>query len=190
MTDRYNQRLKEHGEVLDRAGSLAPAIDEAVEKIVACCRDDGGVWLFGNGGSAADAQHIAGELVGRFLIDRPGIRAMALGTDASVVSCVGNDLGFEEVFARQLQAIARRGDVAFALSTSGKSPNVLAALRWARANGLVTIALTGQGGGACSELADVLLAVPSDQTPRIQEVGMVVYHTICELVEEALAGEA
>lgn len=189
MTERYIQRWREHGEVLARAESLGEDIGRAVEAIVTSCRADGAVWLFGNGGSAADAQHIAGELVGRFLIDRPGIHAMALGTDASVVSCVGNDLGFEQIFARQLQAMARPGDVAFALSTSGNSPNVIAAMRWAKDNGLATIALTGQGGGTCRDLADVLLAVPSDQTPRIQEVGMIVYHTICELVEEALAGE-
>ena len=165
---------------------LADRIAQAVTIIVDCYRAGGGVFLFGNGGSAADAQHIAGELVGRFLKERRPLKAQALTTDSSVLTCLGNDYGFERVFARPLEANASAGDVAVALSTSGNAPNVVAALREARQRGLKTIALTGDGGGACAEFADVLLDVPETLTPRIQEAHTVVYHVICELVERVV----
>ncbi|MGB2824062.1 MAG: SIS domain-containing protein [Phycisphaerae bacterium] len=168
---------------------LAEPIARAVELMVACYRAGGGVFVFGNGGSAADAQHIAGELVGRFLKERRGLKAQALTTDSSVLTSVGNDYGFEAVFARQLAANAAAGDVAIGISTSGDSPNVVAALRTARKMGLKTLALTGAGGGRCAEFADVLLDVPETLTPRVQEAHAVVYHVICELVERAFAGE-
>jgi len=166
---------------------LAGRIAQAVGMIVDCYRAGGGVFLFGNGGSAADAQHIAGELVGRFLKERRPLKAQALTTDPSVLTCLGNDYGFEHIFARPLVANASAGDVAVALSTSGNAPNVVAALREARRLGLGTIALTGDGGGACAEVADVLLDVPETLTPRIQEAHTVIYHVICELVESAVA---
>lgn len=149
-------------------------------------RAGGKILVFGNGGSAADAQHFAGELVGRFRRERPGIAAIALGTDPSIVSAVGNDLGFERVFERQVDALGRAGDVAVAISTSGRSPNVLCALRLSRARGLVTVALTGQGGGDAAALADHLIDVPDTDTPRIQEVHGMVVHVLCELIEEEL----
>jgi D-sedoheptulose 7-phosphate isomerase len=149
-------------------------------------RAGGKILVFGNGGSAADAQHFAGELVGRFRRERPGIAAVALGADPSIVTAVGNDLGFERVFARQLEALGRAGDVAFAISTSGRSPNVLAALRLARERGLVTVGLTGEGGGDAAALVDHLIAVPDTDTPRIQEVHGMVVHVLCELIEEEL----
>jgi D-sedoheptulose 7-phosphate isomerase len=168
---------------------LAEPIARAVELMVACYRAGGGVFIFGNGGSAADAQHIVGELVGRFLKERRGLKAQALTTDSSVLTSVGNDYGFEAVFARQLAANAAAGDVAIGISTSGDSPNVVAALRTARRMGLKTIALTGAGGGRCAEFADVLLDVPETLTPRVQEAHAVVYHVICELVERAFADQ-
>ena len=168
---------------------LAGRLVEAVKIIVDSYRGGGGVFLFGNGGSASDAQHIAGELVGRFLLDRRGLRAEALTTDTAAITAVANDFGYDQIFARQLSAKARPGDLAWGLSTSGNSPNVVAALTLAREAGVKTLAMTGRGGGACASLADVLLAVDSDHTPRIQEAHVVIYHTICELVEAALAQE-
>jgi D-sedoheptulose 7-phosphate isomerase len=167
---------------------LAPRIAQAAELILAAYRDGKGVFLFGNGGSAADAQHIAAELVGRFLRTRRAFRAQALSTNTSILTAVANDDAFEKIFVRQLEANAGPGDVAFALSTSGDSPNVVEALRYAREHGLRTIALTGQGGGQCEALADVLLDVPSAHTPRVQEIGTLVYHLLCQLVEDDLAG--
>ena len=183
------RRFEESTAVIRAAGErLADRIVEAADVIVAALRGGGGVFLFGNGGSAADAQHIAGELVGRLLKERPAMRAEALSTDTSVLTCIANDYGFEQVFARQLAGKARRGDVAVALSTSGESPNVAAALAEARRIGMKTVALTGAGGGKCAELADVLLDVPSDgPSMRVQEAHAVIYHTLCELVEAALA---
>lgn len=162
---------------------LAERIAQAAEMIVSSVRAGGGVFLFGNGGSAADAQHIAGELVGRFLLERPAIRAVALTTDTSVLTSLANDYEFDRVFSRQLEALAGEGDVAVGLSTSGNAPNVVAALAAAREIGMKTLALTGEGGGRCAELADVLLDVPCRQTPRIQEAHTVLYHVLCELLE-------
>jgi len=166
---------------------LAPRIGDAAELILAAYRQGGAVFAFGNGGSAADAQHLVGELVGRFLRERPGFRAQALGTDTAVLTSVANDYGFDHIFARELLANARAGDVAIAITTSGNSPNVVQALKAGREMGLKTIALTGAGGGLCGPLADVLLDVPcSGPTPRIQEAHGVVYHILCEIVEREL----
>ena len=190
MIDEIRRRFEHSVRVTAAAGeALAGRIAQAVEMLVACFRAGGGVFLFGNGGSAADAQHIAGELVGRFLKERRALKAQALTTDASVLTSIANDYDFQRVFVRQLEALARPGDVAVGLTTSGNSPNVLAALRWARGAGLRTIALTGAGGGRCAELADVLLDVPETLTPRVQEAHVVVYHVLCEFVEAALAAD-
>jgi D-sedoheptulose 7-phosphate isomerase len=155
-------------------------------RIAASLLGGGRVLVFGNGGSAADAQHFAGELVGRFQRERQGLSALALTTDPSVITAVGNDLGFQAIFRRQVEAHGRTGDVAFAISTSGRSPNVLEALKAARERGLLTVALTGEGGGALAPLADHLIAVPSRDTQRIQEVHGMVVHILCEIVEDAV----
>ena len=162
------------------------SITEAADLIIDCYRSSGGVFLFGNGGSAADAMHIAAELNGRYLMDRPGLRAQSLVSDAATFTSLSNDYGYEKVFARQLEANGKAGDIAWGLSTSGNSPNVVHALCTAKARGLKTIALTGQGGGKCAEHADVLISVPSDCTPHIQEAGILIYHCICEAVEKKL----
>lgn len=164
------------------------SIDQAAETIIECYQKSGGVFVFGNGGSAADAQHIAGELNGRFLFDRPGMKAQALVGDAATMTCIANDFGYEQIFARQLQANAVAGDVAWGLSTSGNSPNVVNGLQQAKELGLKTIALAGQGGGKCAEYADACIAIPSTFTPHVQEVGILVYHCICEKVEAHLFG--
>jgi D-sedoheptulose 7-phosphate isomerase len=157
------------------------------QRMVECLRSGGKILVFGNGGSAADAQHLAGELVGRFLRERPGLPAIALTTDPSVITAIGNDMGFEAVFRRQLEAHGRAGDVAIGISTSGRSPNVVDALRLARQRGLLTVGMTGGGGGRLGGLVHYLVDVPSHETPRIQEVHTMVVHVLCELVEEGMA---
>jgi D-sedoheptulose 7-phosphate isomerase len=184
------KRFRDSTAVIGRSGKrLAARVGRAVEIVVGALRGGGGVFIFGNGGSAADAQHIAGELVGRFLKERRGFRAEALTTDTSVLTAIANDYDYREVFARQLEAKARPGDVAIALSTSGNSPNVVLAVRRARRMGLKTVALTGQGGGKLAGLCDVLLDVPSRLSPRIQEAHAVIYHTLCEMVEQELTSD-
>ena len=148
----------------------------------------GRLLAFGNGGSAADAQHFAAELSGRFQRERAALSALALTTDPSVITALGNDYGFEHVFRRQLEAHGRAGDIAFGISTSGRSKNVIEGLRTARQRWLVTMGLTGRGGGAMVELCDVQIDVPHDSTQRIQEVHGVVIHLLCEIVEDAVAG--
>lgn len=148
-------------------------------------RGGGKILTFGNGGSAADAQHFACELSGRFLFDRRALPVLALTTDPSVVTAVGNDLGFEALFARQVEAHGRPGDAVLGITTSGKSPNVLRALQKARELGLVTVGLTGRGGGDVRALADHLIDVPHPDTPRIQEVHTMVVHFLCQMIEEA-----
>ena len=188
MDEIIKRRFSEHVSVVQAAMEhLSEDIAAAAELIIESYRSGGGVFLFGNGGSAADAQHIAGELMGRFLLDRSPMKAQALSTDTSILTCLANDYSYEIIFVRQLQAVARPGDVAMALSTSGDSPNVVAALKYATENGLRTIAITGKGGGKSAEYAEVLLDIPAKCSPGVQNVGMVVYHILCELVEQAWA---
>jgi D-sedoheptulose 7-phosphate isomerase len=155
-------------------------------RIAECLRGGGRILAFGNGGSAADAQHLAGELVGRFLRDRAALSAIALTTDPSVVTAIGNDMGYEAVFRRQVEAHGRPGDVAVGITTSGRSPNVVQALQLARERGLVTVGLTGNGGGRLAGLVEYLIDVPHAETPRIQEVHTMVVHVLCQIVEEAM----
>jgi D-sedoheptulose 7-phosphate isomerase len=163
--------------------ALCAATVAAAGRVADALRAGGKLLLCGNGGSAADAQHWAGELVSRFHYDRPGLAAIALTTDSSILTAIGNDYGYERLFARQVEALGRPGDVLFALSTSGRSPNILAALRAARAGGLATVGFTGQGGAEMSPLCDLLLRVPSGATPRIQEGHEALGHAICAIVE-------
>lgn len=161
-------------------------VTSAAELIVGSYRSGGKVLVCGNGGSAADAQHFAGELVGKYAFERPPLAAVALTTDTSVLTAVGNDLGFEKVFCRQVAALGERGDVLVALSTSGASANVIAAVSQARAIGMKTIGLTGSRGQELKKRVDLCLMVPSNVTPRIQEVHQVAYHLICHIVEEEM----
>jgi len=155
----------------------------AASSIVEALEAGGKVLAFGNGGSAGDAQHLVAELVGRFQKERAGFAAVALTADTSLLTSVANDYGFERVFARQIDALGAAGDVAFGISTSGVSPNVVAALEAARARGLRTIALTGRDGGKAGRVADVHINVPDDCTARVQEVHITLIHAICEIVE-------
>lgn len=158
----------------------------AAEMLVACLKTGGKVLLCGNGGSAADCQHVACELVGRFLVDRRGLPAVALTTDTSVLTAVANDYDFERIFARQVEALGAEGDCLVALSTSGNAVNVLKAADAARAAGLKVIALTGAGGGQLGALADCHIAAPSDVTAHVQETHIALLHVICQLIEKAL----
>jgi D-sedoheptulose 7-phosphate isomerase len=161
-----------------------------IAKVNALCisgyRNGGKILIAGNGGSAADAQHFAGELVSRFYFDRPALAAVALTTDSSIMTAISNDYGYEEVFSRQIEALGQAGDVFIAISTSGNSPNILKALLKARELGLATIGLTGRNGGMMKSLCDICLCVPSDSTPRIQECHLVIEHALCACIEEEL----
>ncbi len=182
FADAFTETIALHERV---AASGQAVLERAAAEIVAALKQGGKVLVFGNGGSASDAQHVAAELVGRFERERPGMAAVALTSDPSVLTSVANDYGFEQVFARQIEALGRAGDVALAISTSGRSPNVLAALTAARDRGMRTIAVTGRDGGAAGASADLHLNVPSNSTPRIQEVHRTLLHVLCDLVERA-----
>lgn len=179
-----------HRSVVEAAEREMPAAIEAAARLLIDAYLMGGkAILFGNGGSMSDAQHIEGELVNRFSVDRPGVAAVALGSPASLTA-TANDYSYEDLFARMLVAHHRPGDVAVGFSTSGNSKNVVRALEQARSLGAPCIAFTGEGGGQCAALADALIAVPSRETPRIQEVHITVGHMLCDLVERAIVGRA
>jgi D-sedoheptulose 7-phosphate isomerase len=158
----------------------------AVEACVASLRAGGKLLFAGNGGSAADAQHWAGELVSRFYYDRPGLAAVALTTDSSILTAIGNDYGYDYTFARQVEALGRAGDVLVAISTSGNSPNIVRAAEAARALGMTVLGFTGCGGGRLAPLSDICFRMPSDETPRIQEGHEVVGHLLCALIEAGM----
>lgn len=167
-------------------GALNSALEAATKACITCLQGGGKILLAGNGGSAADAQHIAGEFVSRFAFDRPGLPAIALTVDTSILTAIGNDYGYEKLFTRQVQALGNKGDVFIGYSTSGKSPNIISAFAEARAKGLVCIGLTGNRGGPMRDLCDYLLEVPSSDTPKIQEGHLVLGHILCGLVEQAI----
>ena len=189
MQDIITRQMQHSGRVLQAMqddSALRAALQAAAEACIGSLRAGGKVLLAGNGGSAADAQHIAGELVSRFEFDRPGLAAVALTTDTSILTAIGNDYGYERLFTRQVQALGRRGDIFVAYSTSGNSPNIVAALQVAREMGLVTVGFTGNRGGSMNALCDHLLAVPAAETPRIQEGHLVLGHILCGLIESTL----
>ncbi|PZW40429.1 phosphoheptose isomerase [Humitalea rosea] len=166
--------------------AICASVDQAASLVVASLRDGGKLLLCGNGGSAADAQHWAAELVSRFQYDRPGLAAIALTTDSSIMTAIGNDYGYERLFARQIEALGRAGDVLFALSTSGNSPNILAALTTARGMGIGCVGFTGGSGGKMVGLCDIALVMPSTNTARIQEGHEAVGHAICGMIEHQI----
>jgi D-sedoheptulose 7-phosphate isomerase len=168
----------------------AALIAETAERMALALREGRKVLLFGNGGSAADAQHIAAEFVGRFIPDRIPLPAISLATDTSALTALGNDYGYNTVFSRQVQALGNAGDIAIGISTSGNSPNVLEAIDAARNKSLLTIGLTGQDGGKMNGRTDVLFRVPSRMTPRIQETHITLGHVLCELIDRELFPEA
>jgi D-sedoheptulose 7-phosphate isomerase len=162
-------------------------VEDVARVFVTALRAGRTLFFFGNGGSAADAQHLAAEFVNRFVADRPALPALSLATDTSALTSIGNDADFSRIFARQLEALGRRDDVAVGISTSGRSPNVLRGLETARARGMVTVGFTGGDGGGMRELCRQLILVPSRDTARIQEVHMLAGHILCQLVDDAIA---
>jgi D-sedoheptulose 7-phosphate isomerase len=184
LTAFFKAEFAEHHDVARKSeAALAGAFAGLVGACVKSIRGGGKLMLFGNGGSAADAQHLATELTVRYKSDRAAIAAIALTTDTSALTAAGNDLGFEKIFARQIEALGKPGDLAIAISTSGKSPNIIAALKQAKAMKLVTAALAGKGGGELSGLTEHLLVVPSDTTARIQEMHILLGQMLCGALE-------
>jgi D-sedoheptulose 7-phosphate isomerase len=182
-------RIRDCASVMQRllaSSEYLSAVVEVAEAMTACLRSGNKILFFGNGGSAADAQHLAAELSGRFRKERPSLSGWALTTNASALTAIGNDYSFDDVFARQIQGVGSAGDVAFAISTSGNSPNVLKAISFAGQKNLVTIGLTGGTGGNLRDVVDHCICVPSDQTPRIQEAHILTGHILCELIDDEL----
>jgi len=188
--DPISAHLAVSREAIARAGADAKLLDTArkmAEAIASALRNGNKLLIAGNGGSAADAQHIAAAIVGRYKKDRPAYAAIALTTDTSALTAIGNDYGFEQVFSRQVEGLGKRGDVLLAITTSGRSPNILAALKVARQQGLVTIGFTGAKGAAMGASCDHLLMAPSEDTAVIQQIHMAFAHGICEVIEQTLA---
>jgi len=177
---------EEHLRAATALGSLAPDVDRVVTIIARSMAAGGALLVCGNGGSAADAQHIAAELTGRFFRDRRPLRALPLHGNPSSLTAIGNDYGYDQVFAREVGAHGREGDILLAISTSGNSPNILRAIEAAREQQMTVIGLTGESGGKMRDLCHVCLCVPSTSTPRIQECHILIGHTICELLEQIL----
>lgn len=182
-------RLEESARIkLAIAKTKSQEIEYIANFIIAAYQAGGKVVLLGNGGSAADAQHIAGELVGKFMLERQAFPAIALTTNTSILTALANDSGYENVFRRQVEALVTEKDVVIGISTSGNSPNVIEAIKAAKMKGAKTIGLSGGRGGKLAELADLVLVVPSESTPRIQEAHITIGHIVCELVERELSG--
>jgi len=182
-----DEALRSHLAVIGELGAvLAQAVPAVGEFLATALAGGGTVYWCGNGGSAADSQHLAAELVGRYSVDRRPLRSVALTTDSSVLTCIANDISYDEVFARQAEALVSPGDVLVAISTSGESQNIIGALRVAKQKGAGTVALLGKGGGSAGSAADYVLIVDSDSTSRIQEAHILIGHILCEIIEREL----
>jgi len=188
VEDLIERRLNQHLAAINALIADRAVVAEIALVITEAYRAGGKILVFGNGGSAADAQHFAGELVGHLYLERAALPALALSTNTSNITAIANDLGYDSVFSRQVEAMGRPGDVAIGITTSGNSPNVVAGLDAARKGGLTTIGMTGQGGGVINNSADVCLVIDTDDTPRCQEAHIAAIHIICEWVEKELAG--
>lgn len=189
MSDRIYSQIAETQHVISLMladTALHSNLEDAASACISCLEGGGKILLAGNGGSAAEAQHIASELVGRYSFERPGLPAIALTTDTSILTAIGNDYGYEHQFARQVQAHGNKGDIFIGYSTSGTSANILLAFEEARAEELICIGLTGMRGGSMQELCDFLLEVPSRETPTIQEGHLILDHILCSLIERGI----
>jgi D-sedoheptulose 7-phosphate isomerase len=186
MLKMIKRELQAHRETIDKTiETIIPQIEKASKIAIETLKNGNKILLCGNGGSAADAQHIATELTGRYKIERKGLAGIALTTDTSALTAIANDYGYDRVFDRQVEALAREGDLLIGISTSGNSANIISAFRVARELGCKTIGLTGRDGGVINEICDLNLIVPSDDTPRIQEIHILIGHTICQAVDDA-----
>ena len=179
--------IKQSTENIEKLKSLSEQINQSIKVIIDCCRNGNKVIIFGNGGSAADAQHIAAEFIGRFELERKSLPAIALTTDTSVITSLSNDYNYDMIFSRQCESLVSRGDVVIGISTSGNSKNVEKGITTAKQKGAITIALLGNNGGTIINNVDFSIVVNSDSTPRIQEAHRVIYHIICDLVEKQLS---
>jgi len=189
IENRIKNIFSENKKVINKIledGSIIKEIERSALIMAETICNGGTIFAVGNGGSAADAQHIVSELVGRFLIERNGYRAVALSTEGALMTSLANDFGFDEIFARQVEAMVKSGDTLIAISTSGKSMNIIKSMESAKKMGIQVIGLTGHGGGKMPEFCDSCIIIPSDITPRIQECHIIVYHTLCELTEQAV----
>lgn len=182
----FSRNIAEHLELLQRLDAIAPDVDRAGELLATALQSGAKIMICGNGGSAADSQHIASELTGRFVNDRRPLAALALTTDTSALTCISNDYAYEQVFTRQVLGLGRPGDCLIGISTSGNSGNVISAVKAARDNGIRTIGLLGRDGGQLRDLVDLPVVVPSKVTARIQEMHLLIAHTLCGLIEEHL----
>lgn len=180
----FNEHLKTTKATMDR---IYESVESAAKICINALKNGNKILIFGNGGSAADAQHIAAELVGRYKVERKGLPAIALTTDSSALTCISNDYGYEQVFSRQIEALANSGDVAIGISTGGTSHNVISALDVAKNIGCKAIGFSGRGGGEMNDSCDVNLVVPDNDTPRIQEMHILIGHTICQLIDNGFS---
>ncbi|WP_169940042.1 D-sedoheptulose 7-phosphate isomerase [Campylobacter sp. RM15925] len=185
INEMIKKELEEHKKTAEAIFGLQDEIKKACEMAASTLKNGGKILLCGNGGSAGDAQHIAAELSGRYKKERAGLAGIALTTDTSALTAIGNDYGYEFVFSRQLEAIGRSGDLLIAISTSGNSPNVIKALKTANDMGVRTLGLSGKDGGAMNGLCELNLIMPSSDTPRIQEMHILIGHTICQAIDDA-----
>jgi len=184
MKDIIKNEFNEHIKAVSSLHNLTDAVAISAQLCIDCFSNGGKILIFGNGGSAADAQHIAAELIGRYKTNRKGLFAIALTTNTSNLTAIGNDFGYTEIFSRQIEAIAKKGDVVIGISTSGKSLNVISALKMASKLECITIGFSGKDGGEMNEICNINLAAPSEDTPRIQEIHIIIGHTICHLIDQ------
>ena len=183
MNDIINNEFNEHIKIANLLYKLTNSVADSAQLCINCLNNGGKILIFGNGGSAADAQHIAAELIGRYKVKRHGLSAIALTTDTSSITSIGNDFGYQHIFERQIEALAIKGDVVIGISTSGKSENVINALRLANKLNCRTIGFSGKEGGGMNKNCDINLIVPSEDTARIQEMHIIIGHTICQLID-------
>ena len=189
MQQLVTKQLQDHQALFHKIETeLASPIAHLAERLIETLKIGNKLMIMGNGGSAADAQHFAGEIVSRFRMERPGLPAISLSTDTSIITAIGNDYGFERIFSRQVEALAAPGDAVIGISTSGNSPNVQKALEVARQAGCTTIGLLGKDGGSIKAVCDIPLIIPSNDTPRVQEGHITVIHILCDLIEQGLFG--
>ena len=186
MKELINKHIQEHNDVLDSILQLDESIEKVANIFLSCLERGGTIFWCGNGGSASDSQHLAGELVGRFVDERKPLKSIALTADSAVMTCIVNDYGYEHIFSRQIEALGVKGDVLVGISTSGNSENVIHAFEIAKQHGITTIGLLGKGGGKCASVSNQSIIVPSQSTARIQEMHILIGHILCDLIEEGL----
>lgn len=187
MKELINKHIQEHNDVLDSILKLDESIEKVANVFISCLKKGGTIFWCGNGGSASDSQHLAGELVGRFVGERRPLKSIALTADSAVMTCIVNDYGYEHIFSRQIEALGSKGDVLVGITTSGNSKNVLNAFEVAKNKGVRTIGLLGKGGGLAKDLVEESIIVSSNSTARVQEMHILIGHILCDLIEEGLS---